>query len=87
MKAKALEHSISMQRHKALSQHITELRGEIEEMKKELGLSQDLEPEDRLCIKDPNQIDRISEFTQTGYGRERLMKETNTKKVLHWNDD
>ncbi|XP_027193155.1 CRM-domain containing factor CFM3, chloroplastic/mitochondrial-like isoform X2 [Cicer arietinum] len=64
MKAKALEHSISMQRHEALSQHITELRGEIEEMKKELGLSQDLEPEDRLCVKDPNQIDRISEFTQ-----------------------
>ncbi|XLU68685.1 hypothetical protein S245_027738 [Arachis hypogaea] len=46
-KAKALKRSIAMQRHEALSKHITELGRKIEEMKEELGLSHDLEPEDR----------------------------------------
>ncbi|KAK7358280.1 hypothetical protein VNO77_00207 [Canavalia gladiata] len=64
-KAKALKRSIAMQQHEALSQHITELGEKIEEMKKELGLSQDLGPEDRWNLEDHNQIDHISEFTQS----------------------
>ncbi|XP_057415744.1 CRM-domain containing factor CFM3, chloroplastic/mitochondrial-like [Lotus japonicus] len=36
-KAKALQRSINMQRHEALSQHITELEKKIEKMKKELS--------------------------------------------------
>ncbi|XP_061344994.1 CRM-domain containing factor CFM3, chloroplastic/mitochondrial-like [Gastrolobium bilobum] len=64
-KAKALKRSIAMQQHEALSQHITELVEKIEEMKKELGLSQDLEPQDRWSIEDRNQTDHLSEFTQS----------------------
>ncbi|RYQ94874.1 hypothetical protein Ahy_B08g089826 isoform B [Arachis hypogaea] len=58
-KAKALKRSIAMQRHEALSKHITELGRKIEEMKEELGLSHDLEPEDRGGIEDLNQIDHV----------------------------
>ncbi|CAJ1936888.1 unnamed protein product [Sphenostylis stenocarpa] len=61
-KAKALQRSIAMQRHEALSQHVTELGEKIEKMKKELVFSQDLGPEDRWNIEDDNQIDHISEF-------------------------
>lgn len=64
-KARALQRSIAMQRHEALSQHITELGKKIEEMKKELGLSQNLGPEDRGNVEDHNEIDRISEFTHS----------------------
>ncbi|XP_027341056.1 CRM-domain containing factor CFM3A, chloroplastic/mitochondrial-like [Abrus precatorius] len=64
-KAKALQRSIAMQRHEALSQHITELGEKIEEMKNEFGLSQDLGPEDRWNIEDHHQIDHISVFTQS----------------------
>ncbi|XP_019446260.1 PREDICTED: CRM-domain containing factor CFM3A, chloroplastic/mitochondrial-like isoform X2 [Lupinus angustifolius] len=63
-KAKALKRAIAMQRHEALSQHITELGKKIEEMRKGLALSQDLKPEDRCSIEDHNQIHRISEFAQ-----------------------
>ncbi|RZB95196.1 CRM-domain containing factor CFM3, chloroplastic/mitochondrial isoform D [Glycine soja] len=64
-KAKALQRSIVMQRHEALSQHVTELGEKIEEMKKKLGLSQDLGTKDRWNVEDHNQIDHISEFTQS----------------------
>ncbi|WJX29917.1 hypothetical protein P8452_18510 [Trifolium repens] len=40
-KAKALKRSVAMQRHEALSNHITELETTIEQMKQELGLSKD----------------------------------------------
>ncbi|GAU22712.1 hypothetical protein TSUD_138360 [Trifolium subterraneum] len=40
-KAKALKRSVAMQRHEALSNHITELETTIEQMKQELGLSED----------------------------------------------
>ncbi|XP_061357575.1 CRM-domain containing factor CFM3, chloroplastic/mitochondrial [Gastrolobium bilobum] len=65
-KAKALKRSVAFQRHEALSQHITELEKTIDQMKRELGMSQDLEVEDGWSIEeeDHNQIDHISEFTQ-----------------------
>ncbi|KAK7251613.1 hypothetical protein RIF29_34959 [Crotalaria pallida] len=64
-KAKALKRAIAMQRHEALSQHIAELGKKIEEMKKELAVSQDLKPEDGCSIEDHNEIDHVSEFDQS----------------------
>ncbi|KAG4118022.1 hypothetical protein ERO13_D12G266900v2 [Gossypium hirsutum] len=40
-KAKALKRSVAMQRHEALSQHISKLENTIEQMKKEIGASED----------------------------------------------
>ncbi|KAL5079600.1 hypothetical protein RYX36_008021 [Vicia faba] len=61
-KAKALKRSVAMQRHMALSNHITELETTIEQMKQELGLS-----EDDWSMKEEheNQLDQISEFTDS----------------------
>ncbi|XP_022735859.1 CRM-domain containing factor CFM3, chloroplastic/mitochondrial-like isoform X2 [Durio zibethinus] len=65
-KSKALKRSVAMQRHEALSQHISELEKTIEQMKKEIGASQDQDVED-----DNNggsgrhvQFDPVSELTQ-----------------------
>ncbi|MED6111961.1 hypothetical protein PIB30_057228 [Stylosanthes scabra] len=63
-KAKALKRSIAMQRHEALSKHITELGRKIEEMKQELGMFHDVEPGDRGRTEDLHQLDHISESTQ-----------------------
>ncbi|KAG5022093.1 hypothetical protein AAZX31_07G088400 [Glycine max] len=62
-KGKALKRHVAMQRHEALSQHITELEKTIEQMKKELGMTQDSDVEDGGSIEedDHNQID-ISEL-------------------------
>ncbi|XP_058722426.1 CRM-domain containing factor CFM3, chloroplastic/mitochondrial [Vicia villosa] len=61
-KAKALKRSVAMQRHEALSNHITELETTIEQMKQELGLS-----EDDRSVKEvhENQLDQISELTDS----------------------
>ncbi|OIW11951.1 hypothetical protein TanjilG_02158 [Lupinus angustifolius] len=64
-KAKALKRSVAMQRHEALSQHITELEKTIYQMKKELGMPQDLELEERWNTEDRNQSDNFSEFTES----------------------
>ncbi|KAE9600270.1 hypothetical protein Lal_00046139 [Lupinus albus] len=65
-KAKALKRSVAMQRHEALSQRITELEKTIYQMKRELGMSQDLELEDKWSIEDHDQIDNNSEFNESG---------------------
>ncbi|XP_054819893.1 CRM-domain containing factor CFM3A, chloroplastic/mitochondrial-like isoform X2 [Prosopis cineraria] len=62
-KAKALKRSIAMQRHEALSQHITELEKTIEQMNRNLDMSQGLEPEDSWRMKYHNHMDQNSEFT------------------------
>lgn len=61
-KAKALKRSVAMLRHEALSNHITELETTIEQMKQELGLS-----EDDWSMKEghENQLDHTSEFTRS----------------------
>ncbi|XP_030938046.1 CRM-domain containing factor CFM3, chloroplastic/mitochondrial [Quercus lobata] len=67
-KAKALKRSVAMQRHEALSQHISELERTIEQMKKEIGISQDAEDGNSWSSEDangPNQIGTLSEFTQS----------------------
>ncbi|CAL0332547.1 unnamed protein product [Lupinus luteus] len=64
-KAKALKRSVAMQRHEALSQHITELEKTIYQMKKELGMPRDLELEERWSIEDHNESDNFSEFTES----------------------
>ncbi|RDX82468.1 CRM-domain containing factor CFM3, chloroplastic/mitochondrial, partial [Mucuna pruriens] len=64
-KGKALKRHVAMQRHEALSQHITELEKSIEQLKKELGMTQDSDVEDGGSIEeeDHNQIVNISEMT------------------------
>ncbi|XP_014513697.1 CRM-domain containing factor CFM3, chloroplastic/mitochondrial isoform X2 [Vigna radiata var. radiata] len=64
-KGKALKRHVAMQRHEALSQHITELEKTIEELNKELDKPQDLEDDDGASTEeeDLNQIDNISELT------------------------
>lgn len=67
-KAKALKRSVAMQRHEALSQHISELERTIEQMKKEIGISQDAEDGNSWSSEDANgsnQIGTLSEFTQS----------------------
>ncbi|KAL2321193.1 hypothetical protein Fmac_030162 [Flemingia macrophylla] len=64
-KGKALKRHVAMQRHEALSQHITELEKTIEQMKEELGMTQDSDVEDGWSTEeeDQNQIDNISGLT------------------------
>ncbi|KAK7314559.1 hypothetical protein VNO77_33085 [Canavalia gladiata] len=64
-KAKALKRYVAMQRHEALSEHITELEKNIEQMKTELGITQDSDVEDEWSAaeEDHNQIDNVSEFS------------------------
>ncbi|KAF3438566.1 hypothetical protein FNV43_RR21329 [Rhamnella rubrinervis] len=59
-KAKALKRSVAMQRHEALSQHISDLEGTIEQMKNEIGVPQGLE-ENIASSKDHKQIDDVLE--------------------------
>ncbi|KAG9449722.1 hypothetical protein H6P81_009687 [Aristolochia fimbriata] len=47
-KAKALKRSVAMQRHEALSQHISELETKIQEMKSDLGISDGMSDEDNI---------------------------------------
>lgn len=64
-KAKALKRSVAMQRHEALSQHISEVEKNIEQMKKELGVSPDAEDKNAWSSEDSKQIDNVSEITQS----------------------
>ncbi|OMO96033.1 hypothetical protein CCACVL1_05105 [Corchorus capsularis] len=59
-KAKALKRSVAMQRHEALSQHISELEKTIEQMKKEIGGSQDIED-----YANQGSFDPVSELSQS----------------------
>ncbi|KAG7021611.1 CRM-domain containing factor CFM3, chloroplastic/mitochondrial, partial [Cucurbita argyrosperma subsp. argyrosperma] len=51
-KAKALKRSVAMQRHEALSQHISELEKNIEQMKKDIGVTEDSEDERNWSSQD-----------------------------------
>ncbi|KAF8399120.1 hypothetical protein HHK36_014985 [Tetracentron sinense] len=64
-KAKALKRSVAMQRHEALSQHISELERTIEQMKKEIADSKDLEDGNTWSSEDQSKFDHSSEFTQS----------------------
>lgn len=64
-KAKALKHSVAMQRHEALSQHISELERTIEQIEKEIGVSKDAEDENAWTSENPSKIDHVSEFAQS----------------------
>eukprot|EP00262_Sarcandra_glabra_P001460 TRINITY_DN1157_c1_g1_i1.p1 TRINITY_DN1157_c1_g1~~TRINITY_DN1157_c1_g1_i1.p1 ORF type:complete len:837 (-),score=186.18 TRINITY_DN1157_c1_g1_i1:389-2899(-) len=63
-KAKALKRSVAMQRHEALSQHISELEATIDQMKAELGDFKDAA--DRSTSNEEEQIRFVhaSQFTQ-----------------------
>ncbi|CAN6717506.1 unnamed protein product [Malus baccata var. baccata] len=64
-KAKALKRSVAMQRHEALSQHISELEKNIEQMKSQVGISEDDVDESSWSSRDPEQIHRASELVQS----------------------
>ncbi|OMP02152.1 hypothetical protein COLO4_11302 [Corchorus olitorius] len=67
-KAKALKRSVAMQRHEALSQHISELEKRIEQMKKEIGGSQDIEDYANHGLGDHGSFDPVSELSQVIVG-------------------
>lgn len=64
-KAKALKRSVAMQRHEALSQHISQLEKTIEQMKKEMGASQDIEDDNNGGSGKHGRFDPVSEVTQS----------------------
>ncbi|XP_058091528.1 CRM-domain containing factor CFM3B, chloroplastic [Magnolia sinica] len=64
-KAKALKRSVAMQRHEALSQHISELESTIEQMRSELGNSKDSEDGNAWSSGEEIRIDGGSQFTQS----------------------
>ncbi|CAN6577921.1 unnamed protein product [Malus baccata var. baccata] len=64
-KAKALKRSVAMQRHEALSQHISELEKNIEQMKSQVGISEDDVDESSWSSRDPKQIHRALELVQS----------------------
>ncbi|XP_004300521.1 PREDICTED: chloroplastic group IIA intron splicing facilitator CRS1, chloroplastic [Fragaria vesca subsp. vesca] len=64
-KAKALKRSVAMQRHEALSQHIEELERTIEQMRSEIGISEDVDNERTWGSRDPHQSGHDSEFNQS----------------------
>nr|GMC74030.1 CRM-domain containing factor CFM3, chloroplastic/mitochondrial [Ipomoea batatas] len=60
-KAKALKRRVALQRYEALSQHISELENNIEQTKREIGDSQDVNGSDRKHA----QFNHVSELTQS----------------------
>ncbi|KAJ4713400.1 Chloroplastic group IIA intron splicing facilitator CRS1 [Melia azedarach] len=64
-KAKALKRSVAMQRHEALSQHISELENTIEQMKKEIGVSEDVDGGNIRSSEDYGQFDHVPDFPQS----------------------
>ncbi|TQD80864.1 hypothetical protein C1H46_033616 [Malus baccata] len=64
-KAKALKRSVAMQRHEALSQHISELEKNIGQMKSQVGISEDDVDESSWSSRDPEQIHRALELVQS----------------------
>ncbi|KAE8665524.1 hypothetical protein F3Y22_tig00112609pilonHSYRG00016 [Hibiscus syriacus] len=65
-KAKALKRSVAMQRHEALSQHISELEKTIEQMKKEIG-AEDVEGDNNRGSGEHGRFDPVSELYQIEY--------------------
>ncbi|KAK7364083.1 hypothetical protein VNO80_12454 [Phaseolus coccineus] len=94
-KGKALKRHVAMQRHEALSQHITELEKTIEELKKELDKPQDLDDEDGSSTdeEDHKQIDNISELTLSenedsdGFDDEDKSDWLDDEEESDWEDD
>ncbi|KAF6137403.1 hypothetical protein GIB67_036440 [Kingdonia uniflora] len=64
-KAKALKRSVAMQRHEALSQHISELEGTIEEMSSEIGEPIDVATENIWNSREDSQFNHVSEYSQS----------------------
>lgn len=64
-KAKALKRSVAMQRHEALSQHIAELEKTTDQLKKEMGITEDMEADESWSEDDPDQSDKNLDMTQS----------------------
>ncbi|XP_010265125.1 PREDICTED: CRM-domain containing factor CFM3, chloroplastic/mitochondrial [Nelumbo nucifera] len=87
-KAKALKRSVAMQRHEALSQHITELERTIEQMKSEIGMSKDVDYEDTWSEEDPRRFDNVSAFTESEDEGSSMEDDGDEDDVdVEWEDD
>ncbi|PIN05908.1 Poly(A)-specific exoribonuclease PARN [Handroanthus impetiginosus] len=64
-KAKALKRRVALQRYEALSQHISELEKNIEQIKQELGDSENLENSKLWNSGEHGQLNQDSEFDQS----------------------
>ncbi|KAK7271250.1 hypothetical protein RJT34_26988 [Clitoria ternatea] len=85
-KSKALKRHVALQRHEALGQHITELEKTIEEMKEELGITQDSDDGDGWSTEeeDHDQIYNISEST---LNEDEDSDGFNDEEDIDWEDD
>ncbi|KAJ4961131.1 hypothetical protein NE237_021041 [Protea cynaroides] len=83
-KAKALKRSVAMQRHEALSQHISELERTIEQIDSEVGDSPDAEDRNSWHLEDRNQFDDVSEFSNSEEEEELKQMSTRLELVLYY---
>lgn len=83
-KAKALKRSVAMQRHEALSQHISELERTIEQMKMEIGDSKDAEDKDSWSTEGHGQFDQVSESEDEASGMD---SDADDVEDIDWKDD
>ncbi|XP_022135264.1 CRM-domain containing factor CFM3, chloroplastic/mitochondrial [Momordica charantia] len=82
-KAKALKRSVALQRHEALSQHISELEKNIEQMKKEIGVTEDSEDESNWSSQD----EPVSESFQDEEASLYAFSDGDNDEVSEWEED
>ncbi|XP_010663603.1 CRM-domain containing factor CFM3, chloroplastic/mitochondrial isoform X1 [Vitis vinifera] len=86
-KAKALKRSVAMQRHEALSQHISELERTIEQMKMEIGDSKDAEDKDSWSTEGHGQFDQVSEVSKSEDEASGMDSDADDVEDIDWKDD
>ncbi|KAA8541227.1 hypothetical protein F0562_025166 [Nyssa sinensis] len=85
-KAKALKRAVAIQRHEALSQHILELEKTIEQMRKEIGDSKDVEDENTGNLEKNGEFNHASEFTQNEEEASWMGSDGDESEHLDWED-
>ncbi|KAK9278398.1 hypothetical protein L1049_027963 [Liquidambar formosana] len=86
-KAKALKRSVAMQRHEALSEHISELERTIEQMKLEIGDFKDVEDVNAWSPEDHGQSDHVSDINQSDGEASVMDSDGNDNEDLDWEDN
>ncbi|KAL5544780.1 hypothetical protein UlMin_008564 [Ulmus minor] len=85
-KAKALKRSVNMQRHEALSQHISDLERTIEQMGNQIGLSQN--EDENSWTSDANvQNDHDSKFTSEDEDSFTDLDQDDSDEDMDWEDE
>ncbi|XAR51288.1 hypothetical protein NMG60_11005882 [Bertholletia excelsa] len=82
-KSKALKHSVAMQRHEALTQHISELEKTVEQMRIEMGDYSDVLDENAM-VEDDDQSDHDLDLSQSEV--EASDDSDNDEDSLDWED-